>query len=67
MRLPAEFRPCHCTEAQHWGVTPRALIVPLWHGDTVNSCRVTSPLVRLVKEEERTETLDHSQAILPQN
>ncbi|GFX86248.1 uncharacterized protein TNCV_2561301 [Trichonephila clavipes] len=30
-------------------------ITPSWHGDTLNSRRATSPLVRLVEGEERWE------------
>ncbi|GFV34753.1 transposable element Tcb2 transposase [Trichonephila clavipes] len=40
-------------------------IVPLRNGDTLNSHRVASPLVRFVKE--RWEALEHSQGVLPQN
>ncbi|GFW11290.1 HTH_Tnp_Tc3_2 domain-containing protein [Trichonephila clavipes] len=42
-------------------------IVPLWHGDTLNSRRAPSPLVRLVEEEERWEAPDHPQGVFPQN
>ncbi|GFX89066.1 uncharacterized protein TNCV_2853651 [Trichonephila clavipes] len=39
----------------------------LRHGGTLNSSRVTSPLVRLVEWEERWEASDHPQSVLPQN
>ncbi|GFX12779.1 uncharacterized protein TNCV_3437531 [Trichonephila clavipes] len=42
-------------------------IVPSRHGGTLNSRRVTSPLVRLVERKERREALDHPQGGLPQN
>ncbi|GFX19112.1 uncharacterized protein TNCV_3012561 [Trichonephila clavipes] len=42
-------------------------IVPLRHGDTVNSSRVASPLVRLVEGEEMWEASDHLQSVLPQH
>ncbi|GFV03666.1 uncharacterized protein TNCV_1876141 [Trichonephila clavipes] len=34
---------------------------------TLNNRRASSPLVRLVEEEERWETPDHPQGVLPQN
>ncbi|GFW51819.1 hypothetical protein TNCV_1187511 [Trichonephila clavipes] len=37
------------------------------YGGTLNSRRAASPLVKLVKEEKRWETPDHSQGILPLN
>ncbi|GFV10882.1 zinc finger protein 112 [Trichonephila clavipes] len=37
----------------------RNTIVPLWHGDTLNSHRAASPLVRLVEREEIWEASDH--------
>ncbi|GFW47734.1 uncharacterized protein TNCV_2829241 [Trichonephila clavipes] len=42
-------------------------IVPSQHGGTVNSGQAASPLERLVEREERWETLDHLQDVLPQN
>ncbi|GFV79652.1 uncharacterized protein TNCV_1724771 [Trichonephila clavipes] len=42
-------------------------IVPLRHGDILNSHRVTSPVVRLVEGEVRWEAPDHPQGVLPQN
>ncbi|GFW15290.1 uncharacterized protein TNCV_3739941 [Trichonephila clavipes] len=39
----------------------------LWHGGTLNSRRTTSPLMRLVKGEERWEAPDSPQSVLPQN
>ncbi|GFX24157.1 uncharacterized protein TNCV_2436501 [Trichonephila clavipes] len=36
-------------------------------GVTLNNCRVTSPLVRLVEREEKWEAPDHPQGVLPQN
>ncbi|GFU41308.1 uncharacterized protein TNCV_3011321 [Trichonephila clavipes] len=42
-------------------------IVPSRHGGTLNSRRAASPLVRLVKREERWEVPDHPQGVLPQN
>ncbi|GFX63526.1 uncharacterized protein TNCV_105331 [Trichonephila clavipes] len=48
-------------------------VVPSRHGDTLNSRRATSPLVRVVKGEERWEAYlplisdDHSQDVLSQN
>ncbi|GFV37346.1 uncharacterized protein TNCV_1757841 [Trichonephila clavipes] len=42
-------------------------IVPLQHGGTRNSRRAASPLVRLVEEEERWESADLPQGVLPQN
>ncbi|GFX64810.1 hypothetical protein TNCV_4193051 [Trichonephila clavipes] len=36
-------------------------------GSTLNSRRATSLLVRLVKEQEKWETLDYPQDVLPQN
>ncbi|GFU40555.1 uncharacterized protein TNCV_3229571 [Trichonephila clavipes] len=43
------------------------LRVPLRHGGTLNSHQAVSPLVRLMEGEERWETLDHLQGVLPQN
>ncbi|PRD23882.1 UNVERIFIED_CONTAM: hypothetical protein NCL1_45210 [Trichonephila clavipes] len=42
-------------------------LVPSRHGGTLNSCRATSPLVRLVAEKKRWEAPDHPQSVLPQN
>ncbi|GFY00056.1 uncharacterized protein TNCV_1341541 [Trichonephila clavipes] len=42
-------------------------IIPLWHGSTLNSHRAASPLVRLVKGEEKWESPDNFQGVLPQN
>ncbi|GFX63549.1 uncharacterized protein TNCV_105561 [Trichonephila clavipes] len=42
-------------------------IVPLQHGGTLNNHRAASPLVWLVKGEERWEASDHSQSVLPLN
>ncbi|GFW04262.1 uncharacterized protein TNCV_2670261 [Trichonephila clavipes] len=42
-------------------------IVPSRHGDTLNSRRAASPLVRLVEGEERWEVPDHLQVVLYQN
>ncbi|GFT47457.1 hypothetical protein TNCV_3749961 [Trichonephila clavipes] len=42
------------------------MLVPLRHGDTLNSRRAASPLVRLRKGEERCVALDHPQGFLPQ-
>ncbi|GFU07884.1 uncharacterized protein TNCV_3551931 [Trichonephila clavipes] len=41
--------------------------VPSRHGGTLNSRRAASPLVRLVKGEERWEASDHPQGVLPLN
>ncbi|GFW66060.1 uncharacterized protein TNCV_588861 [Trichonephila clavipes] len=41
--------------------------VPARHGDTLNSRRAASPLVRLVEGEERWEASDHPQGVLPLN
>ncbi|GFT67208.1 uncharacterized protein TNCV_783581 [Trichonephila clavipes] len=40
-------------------------IVPSRHGNTLNNRRAASPLVRLVARDERWETPDHSQRVLP--
>ncbi|GFX53864.1 cullin-4A [Trichonephila clavipes] len=42
-------------------------ILPSRHGDTLNSRRAASPLVRLVEEEERWEAPDHPQGVFPLN
>ncbi|GFU19562.1 uncharacterized protein TNCV_21361 [Trichonephila clavipes] len=42
-------------------------IVPPWHGGTLNSRQVASPLVRLVEGKERWEATDHPQGVLPLN
>ncbi|GFT48479.1 uncharacterized protein TNCV_3822631 [Trichonephila clavipes] len=42
-------------------------IVPLRHGDTLNSRRAASPLVWLVEREERWEAPDHPEGFLPLN
>ncbi|GFU78968.1 uncharacterized protein TNCV_308091 [Trichonephila clavipes] len=42
-------------------------IVLLRHGGTLNSRRAASPLVWLVEGEERWETSDHHQSVLPLN
>ncbi|GFX37897.1 DUF4817 domain-containing protein [Trichonephila clavipes] len=42
-------------------------IIPLRHGGTLNSRRVSISLVRLVDREQRWEALDHLQGVLPQN
>ncbi|GFW38741.1 uncharacterized protein TNCV_3881081 [Trichonephila clavipes] len=42
-------------------------IVPVRHEGTQNSRRAASPLVRLVKGEERLEASDHPQSVLPLN
>ncbi|GFU44426.1 uncharacterized protein TNCV_1505591 [Trichonephila clavipes] len=42
-------------------------IVPLRHGDTLNSRQATSPLMRLVAGDERWEVSTHPQGFLPQN
>ncbi|GFT92894.1 uncharacterized protein TNCV_740541 [Trichonephila clavipes] len=42
-------------------------IEPSQHGDTLNSRRAASPLVRLVEGEERWEAPNHPQGVLPQN
>ncbi|GFV37859.1 uncharacterized protein TNCV_2662721 [Trichonephila clavipes] len=42
-------------------------IVPSRQGGTLNSCRIASPLARLVEEEKRWEASDHPQSILPLN
>ncbi|GFW10624.1 uncharacterized protein TNCV_4917431 [Trichonephila clavipes] len=42
-------------------------IVPSQHGGTLNSRRVASPLVRLVEREDRWETSDQPQSVLPLN
>ncbi|GFT89882.1 uncharacterized protein TNCV_1666061 [Trichonephila clavipes] len=41
--------------------------LPLPHGDTLNSRRAASPLVRLVEGEERWEAPSYSQGLLPLN
>ncbi|GFW41637.1 hypothetical protein TNCV_4035521 [Trichonephila clavipes] len=40
-------------------------IVPLRHGDTLNSRRATSPRVRFVEGEERWEAPDLAQGVVP--
>ncbi|GFT30855.1 RNase H domain-containing protein [Trichonephila clavipes] len=63
-----------------WGISLRQLYeekglvcetitrkVPARHGDILNSSRAASPLVRLVKGEERWEASDHPQSVLPLN
>ncbi|GFT48474.1 uncharacterized protein TNCV_3822591 [Trichonephila clavipes] len=45
----------------------RKCIVPLRHGDTLNSRRATSPLVKLVEGEERWEAPGHPQVFIPLN
>ncbi|GFU17026.1 uncharacterized protein TNCV_2479761 [Trichonephila clavipes] len=42
-------------------------IVPLRHGNNLNSRRAASPLVWLVNGEEKWEAPDHSQGFLPLN
>ncbi|GFX01948.1 uncharacterized protein TNCV_371371 [Trichonephila clavipes] len=42
-------------------------IVSSWHVSTLNSRRAASPLVRLVKLEERWEAPGHPQGVLPQS
>ncbi|GFV20415.1 uncharacterized protein TNCV_4141761 [Trichonephila clavipes] len=42
-------------------------IVPLRHGDTLNSRLAANPLVRLVEREERWEASDYPQSVLPLN
>ncbi|GFX38540.1 uncharacterized protein TNCV_3206081 [Trichonephila clavipes] len=42
-------------------------IMPLQHGDTLNSRRTVCPLLKLVEREERWEAYDHPQGILSQN
>ncbi|GFU41627.1 uncharacterized protein TNCV_2793171 [Trichonephila clavipes] len=42
-------------------------IVPSWHGVTLNSQRVASPLVRLVEGKVMWEAPDHPQRVLLQN
>ncbi|GFV90051.1 uncharacterized protein TNCV_73321 [Trichonephila clavipes] len=42
-------------------------ILSSWHEGTLNSRRVSSPLVRLVEGEERCEAPNHCQGVLPQN
>ncbi|GFW54526.1 uncharacterized protein TNCV_2232001 [Trichonephila clavipes] len=42
-------------------------IVPLRQGGTINSRRAANPLVKLVEGEERWETSDQPQGVLPQN
>ncbi|GFX67962.1 uncharacterized protein TNCV_2288242 [Trichonephila clavipes] len=42
-------------------------IMPSRHGGTLNSRRAACPLVRLVEGEERWETPDIHQGLLPQN
>ncbi|GFS81152.1 uncharacterized protein TNCV_1224021 [Trichonephila clavipes] len=49
------------------GMNVYKCIVVLRQGVTLNSHRTASPLMRLVEEEERWETPDHLQDILPQN
>ncbi|GFW50863.1 uncharacterized protein TNCV_3591451 [Trichonephila clavipes] len=44
-----------------------AVRVPARHGGTLNSRRTASPLVRLVEGEERWESSDHPQSVLPLN
>ncbi|GFV31742.1 uncharacterized protein TNCV_2442131 [Trichonephila clavipes] len=41
--------------------------VPLWHWGTLNSLRVNTPLVRSVEGEERWDSYDQPQSVLPQN
>ncbi|GFX73753.1 uncharacterized protein TNCV_4290691 [Trichonephila clavipes] len=45
----------------------RKCIVNSRHGDTINSRRAASPLMRLVEEEERWEAPDHHSGAFPQN
>ncbi|GFX30548.1 uncharacterized protein TNCV_3461991 [Trichonephila clavipes] len=42
-------------------------IVPVRHGGTLNSRQAASPLMRLVKGEERWEASDHPHSVLPLN
>ncbi|GFU49043.1 hypothetical protein TNCV_2333301 [Trichonephila clavipes] len=42
-------------------------VVPSRHGDTQNSCRAASPLVRLVEEQERWVVPHYLQVVFPQN
>ncbi|GFY00756.1 hypothetical protein TNCV_2141481 [Trichonephila clavipes] len=42
-------------------------VLSLRHEGTINTRRAASPLVRLVEEEERWETSDQPQGVLPQN
>ncbi|GFW68576.1 uncharacterized protein TNCV_529311 [Trichonephila clavipes] len=42
-------------------------IVPSRRGGALNSRRAANPLVRLVEGEERWETLDHPQGVLPEH
>ncbi|GFU40111.1 uncharacterized protein TNCV_3767761 [Trichonephila clavipes] len=42
-------------------------IVPVRHGDTLNSRRAASPLVRLVEGEEKWEASNQPQSVLPLN
>ncbi|GFV45424.1 uncharacterized protein TNCV_858621 [Trichonephila clavipes] len=55
------------TSSPWCGVVVRRGGVPDQHGGTINSRRATSPLVRLVKGEERLEASDHPQGVLPHN
>ncbi|GFV68517.1 hypothetical protein TNCV_3129731 [Trichonephila clavipes] len=41
------------------GIDVCKCVVPLWHGDTLNSHRSANPLVRLVEGEERWEAPGH--------
>ncbi|GFY02403.1 uncharacterized protein TNCV_3502841 [Trichonephila clavipes] len=41
--------------------------IPFQHGDTLNSNRAASPLMRVVKREERWEAHDLPYGVLPQN
>ncbi|GFS54911.1 uncharacterized protein TNCV_3576251 [Trichonephila clavipes] len=49
------------------GRAAMTLQLPAQHGGTLNSRRAASPLVRLVEGEERWETSDHPQSVLPLN
>ncbi|GFV74837.1 hypothetical protein TNCV_1040751 [Trichonephila clavipes] len=48
----------HCTRVTDLNSVNR---MPVLHGNTINSHRTTSPLVRLVEGEERWEAPDHPQ------
>ncbi|GFY15982.1 uncharacterized protein TNCV_1286271 [Trichonephila clavipes] len=49
------------------GVDVCKSIVLLWHGDSLNSLRAASALMKLVEGQERWEAPDYLQGVLPQN
>ncbi|GFX13162.1 uncharacterized protein TNCV_2989261 [Trichonephila clavipes] len=68
--LKFSYPPCYCTgldSNQDEGMDVFKCIITSRHGGTLNSRRAASPLAKLVEEEERSEALDKTQGVLPQN